>query len=77
MEKYISDSLAAGFIQPSSSPVELGFFFVGKKDGSMRPCIDYRNPEQHPGKEYLSLAIDVFSFREVAGSICFHKIGFT
>ncbi|KAG1925678.1 retrotransposable element [Pimephales promelas] len=42
MEKYISDSLASGFIQPSSSPAGAGFFFVGKKDGSLRPCIDYR-----------------------------------
>ena len=37
MEKYISDSLAAGFIRPSSSPAEAGFFFVGKKDGSLQP----------------------------------------
>ncbi|KAI2650603.1 Transposon Tf2-8 polyprotein [Labeo rohita] len=42
MEKYISDSLAAGFIRPSSSPAGTGFFFVGKKDGSLRPCTDYR-----------------------------------
>ncbi len=42
MEKYISDSLAAGFIRPSSSKAGAGFFFVGKKDGSLRPCIDYR-----------------------------------
>ncbi len=34
MEKYISDSLASGFIRPSSSPAGAGFFFVGKKDGS-------------------------------------------
>ena len=31
MEKYISDSLAAGLISPSSSPVGAGFFFVSKK----------------------------------------------
>ncbi len=42
MEKYISDSLAAGLIRLSSSPAGAGFFFVGKKDGSLRPCIDYR-----------------------------------
>jgi len=42
MEKYIRESLAAGIIRPSSSPVGAGFFFVGKKDGSLRPCIDYR-----------------------------------
>lgn len=42
MEKYIKDSLAASIISPSSSPLGTGFFFVGKKDGSLRPCIDYR-----------------------------------
>ena len=42
MEKYIGESLAAGLIHPSSSPAGVGFFFVGKKDGSLRPCIDYR-----------------------------------
>jgi len=35
MEKYISDCLPSGFIQPSSSPAGAGFFFVGKKDGSL------------------------------------------
>lgn len=41
MEEYIWDSLAADIIRPSSSPVGAGFFFVGKKDGSLRPCIDF------------------------------------
>ena len=42
MEKYIGECLAAGLIRPSSSPAGAGFFFVGKKDGSLCPCIDYR-----------------------------------
>ena len=29
-------------IRPSSSPAGAGFFFVSKKDGSLRLCIDYR-----------------------------------
>lgn len=41
MEKYIKDSLAAGLIRPSTSPVGAGFFFVGKKDSSLLPCIDF------------------------------------
>ena len=41
MEKYLSESLAAGIIRPSSSPTGAAFF-VGKKDGSLRPCIGYR-----------------------------------
>ncbi|KAK3562970.1 hypothetical protein QTP86_012590 [Hemibagrus guttatus] len=42
MEEYIETALAAGHIQPSTSPAAAGFFFVGKKDGGLRPCIDYR-----------------------------------
>ena len=41
MEAYITDSLAAGLIRPSSSPMGAGFFFV-KKDKTLCPCIDYR-----------------------------------
>lgn len=41
MEKYINDSLTAGLIRPSSAPVGAGFFFVEKKDKTLRPCIDY------------------------------------
>ncbi|KAL0150390.1 hypothetical protein M9458_054207 [Cirrhinus mrigala] len=42
MEKYIKEELAKGFIRPSTSPATAGFFFVKKKDGGLRPCIDYR-----------------------------------
>ena len=38
---YIEMSLKAGLIRPSSSPAGARFFFVGNKDGSLRPCIDY------------------------------------
>jgi hypothetical protein len=41
MDTYIGDSLAAGFICPSSFPAGAGFFFVEKKDKTLRPCIDY------------------------------------
>lgn len=42
METYINDSLATGIIQQSSSPTGAGFFFVEKRDKTLRPCIDYR-----------------------------------
>ncbi|KAK3555747.1 hypothetical protein QTP86_028976, partial [Hemibagrus guttatus] len=42
MEEYIEEALAVGHIRPSTSPAAAGFFFVGKKDGGLRPCIDYR-----------------------------------
>ncbi|KAK3510668.1 hypothetical protein QTP70_012816 [Hemibagrus guttatus] len=42
MEDYIEEALSSGFIRPSTSPAAAGFFFVEKKDGGLRPCIDYR-----------------------------------
>ena len=42
MHNYIAESLLSGIIRPSSSPLGAGFFFVDKKDGGLRPCIDYR-----------------------------------
>ncbi len=41
MKTYIEEELAKGFIRPSISPASAGFFFVKKKDGGLRPCIDY------------------------------------
>ncbi len=43
MKSYIEEELAKGFIRPSTSPALAGFFFVKKKDGGLRPCIDYRS----------------------------------
>ncbi|KAL0199704.1 hypothetical protein M9458_002891, partial [Cirrhinus mrigala] len=42
MSQYIKEELAKGFIRPSTSPASAGFFFVKKKEGGLRPCIDYR-----------------------------------
>ncbi|KAL0171626.1 hypothetical protein M9458_031161, partial [Cirrhinus mrigala] len=42
MEEYIQEALAHGYIRPSTSPAASSFFFVAKKDGGLRPCIDYR-----------------------------------
>ncbi len=41
MEEYIEEALSSGFIRSSTSPATAGFF-VEKKDGRLRPCIDYR-----------------------------------
>ncbi|XP_073669521.1 uncharacterized protein [Paramisgurnus dabryanus] len=42
IKKYIEEELEKGFIRHSTSPAAAGFFFVGKKDVGLRPCIDYR-----------------------------------
>ncbi len=74
LEKYLTESLAAQIIVPSSSPAGAGFFFVKKKDGSLRPCIDYRG-ERHNGQESVSVASYVVSLRDLAGRKDLHEVG--
>lgn len=42
LDIYLKDNLAKGFIQESTSPAAAPLHFVPKKDGSLRPVIDYR-----------------------------------
>ncbi len=74
MENYISDSLASGFIQPSSSPTGAGFFFVGKKDGSLRPCIDYRELNNITVKNTYPLPLMSSAFERLQGASVFTKL---
>ena len=43
MNKFIDENLEKGYIRPSKSPYAAPFFFVDKKDASLRPCQDYRD----------------------------------
>uniref|UniRef100_A0A8C1TX85 ribonuclease H n=1 Tax=Cyprinus carpio TaxID=7962 RepID=A0A8C1TX85_CYPCA len=74
MQKYISDSLASGFIQPSSSPAGAGFFFIGKKDGSLRPCIDYRELNNVTVKNSYPLPLMSSAFERLQGASIFTKL---
>ncbi|KAI2650806.1 Transposon Tf2-6 polyprotein [Labeo rohita] len=57
MEEYIKEELAKGFIRPSTSPFSAGFFFVKKKDGGLRPCIDYRSLNEVTIKYWYPLSL--------------------
>lgn len=74
MEKYIKESLAAGIIRHSSSPLGAGFFFVGKKDGTLRPCIDYRGLNQITVKNKYPLPLLSSAFEPVVGATVFTKL---
>ena len=41
LDKFLKENLEKGYIRPSQSPMASPFFFVGKKDGRLRPCQDY------------------------------------
>ena len=42
LDVFLQENLEKGFIRPSTLPQASPFFFVGKKDGTLRPIQDYR-----------------------------------
>ena len=74
MENYIGESLTAGIIRPSSSPVGVGFFFVSKKDHSLRPCIDYRGLNNITLKNKYPLPLISSAFVPLHGAVVFSKL---
>lgn len=74
MERYIKDSLDAGIIRPSSSPVGAGFFFVDKKDKTLRPCIDYRGLNQITIKNKYPLPLINSAFQPLHSATIFSKL---
>ena len=75
MEDYIGESLAAGIIRPSSSPGGAGFFFMSKKDRSLRPCIDYRGLNNITLKNKYPLPLTSSGFVPLHGAVVFSKLG--
>src|SRR5258705_7661882 len=57
LNNFIDNNVKKGYIRPSNSPWAAPFFFVGKKDGKLRPCQDYRklNERTIPNKYPLPL----------------------
>ncbi|KAK3515862.1 hypothetical protein QTP70_034755 [Hemibagrus guttatus] len=74
MTEYIQESLAAGIIRPSSSPAGAGFFFVGKKDRSLRPCIDYCGLNAITFKNRYPLPLMSTAFELLQGATVFTKL---
>lgn len=74
MENYINEALAAGIIRPSSSPAGAGFFFVGKKDKTLRPCIDYRGLNEITVKNRYPLPLLSSAFELLQGASIFTKL---
>ena len=75
MDKYFGEALAAGLIRPSSSPAGAGgFFFVEKKDGSLRPCIDYRGLNEITVKNRYTLPLISSAFTTLQRAKFFTKL---
>lgn len=74
MKEYINFSLKAGIIHPSSSPAGAGFFFVEKKDSTLRPCIDYTGLNEITVKNRYPLPLISSAFELLLGASVFSKL---
>ncbi len=74
MEEYIQEALNQGFIRPSTSPAASSFFFVGKKDRGLRPCIDYRVLNSQMVKLPYPLPLVPAALEELRGARIFSKL---
>ncbi len=74
MEEYVKEALQQGFIRPSTSPAASSFFFVAKKDGGLRPCIDYRALNDQTVKFAYPLPLVPASLEELRDARIFSKL---
>ncbi|KAI2642436.1 Transposon Tf2-8 polyprotein [Labeo rohita] len=74
MEECIEEALKQGFIQPSTSPAASSFFFVGKKNGGLRPCIDYRQLNSQIIQQPYPLPLVPAALEELRGAQVFTKL---
>lgn len=61
-------------IWPSTSLAGSGFFFVGKKDSSLRPCIDYHGLNNIMLKNCYPLPLMATAFKLLQGAKIFTKL---
>ncbi|XP_026093254.1 uncharacterized protein LOC113065934 [Carassius auratus] len=74
MEEYIKEVLAQGYIRTSTSSAASSFFFVEKKDGGLRPCIDYQALNNLTVKFRYPLPLVPAALEHLRGATMFTKL---
>ncbi|KAL0148254.1 hypothetical protein M9458_056486, partial [Cirrhinus mrigala] len=74
MKEYFKEALNQGFIRPLTSLAASSFFFVGKKDGGLRPCIDYRQLNSQILQQPYPLPMVPAALEELCGAQVFTKL---
>ena len=74
LRKFIDENMAKGFIRESSSSLASPFFFVSKKDGTLRPVQDYRALNEATVKNVYPLPLIDDLINKVQGATIFTKV---
>ncbi|WP_369007447.1 reverse transcriptase family protein, partial [Pseudomonas syringae] len=74
LRAQLDDLLSHGFIRRSQSPWGAPVFFVKKKDGSLRMCIDYRGLNKVTVRNKYPLPRIDDLFDQLSGAQWFSKI---
>ncbi|SJL15452.1 uncharacterized protein ARMOST_18950 [Armillaria ostoyae] len=74
LDKFLDENLASGRIKESKSPFASPFFFVKKKDGSLRPVQDYRKLNEMTIKNRYPLPLISELIDKLQGAKYFTKL---
>ncbi len=74
LDKFLDENLETGRIRPSKSPFASPFFFVKKKDGTLRPVQDYRKLNEMTIKNRYPLPLISELIDKLRGAKYFSKL---
>lgn len=74
VREYLQDQLRRGFIEPSDAPWASPVLFVGKSDGSLRFCVDYRKLNNLTVKDRYPLPLIEETLSRISKARYFTKI---
>jgi hypothetical protein len=74
LDKFLEENLKSGRIRSSKSPMASAFFFIKKKDGSLRPVQDYRKLNEMTIKNRYPLPLISELVNKLRGAKYFTKL---